>query len=65
MKNVRRELFELSNKLETVPKFVYNDKYHNVSKHLREMKSDLEDRMFEEHPDKADENVFYGVSKEE
>ena len=63
IKNVRRELYELSDELETVPKNVYNDEYHQVSKHLRGLKSKLEDRMFEEHPDEADENIFYGASE--
>ncbi len=65
VKNVRRELYELSDDLETVKDSVYNDEYHEVSKNLRKMKSKLEDRMFEEHPEKADENVFYGKSEEE
>lgn len=65
VKDVRRELYELSNELETIPQSVYMDEYHQVSKHLRKMKSDLEDRMFEEHPEEADEDVFYGKSEVE
>ncbi len=65
VKNVRRELHELSQELDSVPKSVYSEKYHQISKHLRQIKSDLEDRMFKEHPKQADENIFYGDSKEE
>ena len=43
-----------------VPKSVYVDLYDDLSDTQSQLKSDLEDRMFEEHPDKADTAVFYG-----
>lgn len=43
-----------------VPKSVYMDQYDRMSDAEAQLKSDLEDRMFEEHTDKADTKVFYG-----
>ncbi len=63
IKKVQRELHDLSLKLETVPKDIYKDEYHQVSERLEELKSNLEDRMFEEFPEKAEEDIFYEISE--
>lgn len=43
-----------------VPKGVYNDHYERLSDAQSKLKSDLEDRMFNEHPDEAEIDIFYG-----
>ncbi|SEQ03097.1 hypothetical protein [Natrinema salaciae] len=47
-----------------VPKSVYRTQYERVEDSTSKLKSDLEDRMFEEHPDEASIDVFYGSSDE-
>jgi len=42
-----------------VPKTVYSSVYSDLSEAQSQLKSDLEDRMFKEHPDRAEINVFY------
>ena len=61
------ELEEAKSKLLTamaqrgdVPKSVYRDHYDRLNDAESKLKSDLEDRMFEEHGDKVDTKVFYG-----
>jgi phage-related minor tail protein len=43
-----------------VPKTVYNTQFDRVGDGASKLKSDLEDRMFKEHPDEATTDVFYG-----
>lgn len=42
-----------------VPKSVYSDVYDDLTDAQSHLKSDLENRMFKEHPDKANTAVFY------
>lgn len=43
-----------------VPKGTYRDHYEQLSDAQSKLKSDLEDRLFEEHPDDATIGIFYG-----
>ncbi|EMA45495.1 hypothetical protein C449_07740 [Halococcus saccharolyticus DSM 5350] len=59
----REELFKLHELLgggDAVPKTVWRDAFEKADGGLSALKSDLEDRMVEEHPDEFDTDVFYG-----
>lgn len=43
-----------------VPKSVYLDGWAKMNDGETKLRSDLEDRLFQEHPEKADIDVFYG-----
>ena len=43
-----------------VPKSVYIDSFEKIQSGTTTLKSDLEDRMFQEHPNEADVTIFYG-----
>jgi len=42
-----------------VPKTVWQDQFSQISDAEGKLKSDLEDRMFKEHPDDSDVYTFY------
>lgn len=42
-----------------VPKTVYRSVYSDLSEAQSQLKSNLDDRMFKEHPDRAEIDVFY------
>jgi hypothetical protein len=60
MKAVQDEYNELFRLLPNVPKSVWMDEYADGDDSITQLKSDLEDRMSEEHPDEWDTDVFYG-----
>jgi len=64
---VQAEMRELLNQLNTdgdVPKTVYGPQNRRANDALSQLKSDLENRMFEEHPEKASTDDFYGRDSE-
>ena len=59
----REELFKLHELLgggSVVPKTVWREAFTKADDGMSALKSDLEDRMAEEHPDEFDTDVFYG-----
>lgn len=57
----REELFALHELLSgSVPKTAWRDGFETADDGLTALKSDLENRMGEEHPDDFDTDVFYG-----
>lgn len=59
----REELFNLFDLIAedgNVPKTAWLDAFEKADDGLSALKSDLEDRMAEEHPDEFDTDVFYG-----
>lgn len=60
VRRTRAELMALHTLLSTVPKTVQRGGFDKTDAGLTKLKSDLEDRMAEEHPDTWDTDVFYG-----
>jgi len=47
-----------------VPKTVHSPGWDKIDEGETKLRSDLEDRMFQEHPDKASIDIFYGGKNE-
>lgn len=60
IRKVRKEMIKANDELKTIPKTVYNEDFNKALEGWNQMISNLEDRMFKEHPDKANTNIFYG-----
>lgn len=63
MRRTQAELMALLTLLNSVPKTVHRDGFSKADDGLTQLKSDLEDRMAEEHPDTWDTDVFYGETE--
>ncbi|NUC75039.1 hypothetical protein HTZ84_22500 [Haloterrigena sp. SYSU A558-1] len=60
----RRDLLDELTKNGNVPKTAYGDQYRRIGDATTKLKSDLENRMFDEHSDDASTDVFYGSDGE-
>jgi len=61
-KKVESEISELLDEIARgdVPKSVYWDDLQKVDRHMAELRSELEERMFKEHEKTATTQVFFG-----
>lgn len=65
VKQVNNDVTHLVTVLNSVPKSVWGDEVRKADDALAELKNILEERMFQEHPEKADMGVFYGEIDDE
>lgn len=65
VKRVSNDVTHLVTVLNSVPKSVWQDEVRKADDALSELKHILEERLFKEHPDKADTDVFYGEVDDE
>lgn len=65
LKRINQQVSELSITLGDVPKSVWNDDVTQAADAISSLKDNLEERMFKEHPEKADTDVFYGPPEED
>lgn len=60
-KLVQEELHHLDRLLSgNVPKTVYRARFHRIDLSIADLRSTLEDRFSEEHPDDFDSGMFFG-----
>lgn len=59
-KQARQQLMDLSQKIQRKTRLTYHDRLVYIIARLDKLRSDLEEEMFQQHPDDAHINVFYG-----
>jgi len=58
-KKLHKRISDFLNLIDSVPKTERRE-FRKVSDHFQKLRSDLEDRMFKEHPQKASTGIFFG-----
>ena len=59
LQDAQKRLLDEMTQNGNVPRRVYQSVYYDLSEAQSQLKSDLDDRMFKEHPDRAERDVFY------
>jgi len=59
-KQARQQLMNLGKKMRGKTKIKYQDRLVGIIARLDKLRSDLEEEMFQQHPDEAHINVFFG-----
>ena len=60
VQQVHDDLIELVHTLNAVPKSVWRDEFDQAKDGVDGLKNVLDNRLFEEHPDEASVDTFYG-----